>query len=123
MRRIRATNTSPELTVRRLVHAMGFRFRLHVKTLPGRPDLVFARFRKIILVHGCFWHSHKGCKETHIPKSRQDYWRPKLKGNMRRDRVNTVKLERLGWKVLVVWECEAVQERSLVKRLRRFLRS
>lgn len=120
MRRIRAANTSPELTVRRLVHAMGFRFRLHVKTLPGRPDLVFPRLRKIILVHGCFWHTHEGCGEAHVPKTRRDYWRPKLEGNRRRDLENTAKLQQLGWKVLVVWECET-QEKSVGKRLRRFL--
>ncbi len=102
---------------------MGFRFRLHVRTLPGRPDLVFARLQKIIFVHGCFWHSHEGCKETHRPKTRQEYWRPKLEGNRRRDLENTAKLELLGWKVLVVWECEAAQAKPLVKRLRRFLRS
>jgi DNA mismatch endonuclease (patch repair protein) len=122
MRRIRATNTSPEITVRRLVHAMGFRFRLHVKTLPGRPDLVLPRLRKIILVHGCFWHSHEGCRETHVPKTRQDYWSPKLEGNRRRDLENAAKLKQLGWKLLVVWECE-IQKNSVVKRLRRFLGS
>ena len=100
---------------------MGFRFRLHVRRLPGRPDLVLARLRKVVLVHGCFWHSHEGCKETHIPKTRQDYWRPKLRGNKLRDLENTVKLQQLGWKVLVVWECETAKEKSLAHRLRRFL--
>jgi DNA mismatch endonuclease, patch repair protein len=102
---------------------MGFRFRLHVKRLPGRPDLVFARLRKIILVHGCFWHSHEGCKETHTPKTRQDYWCPKLERNRRRDVENTAKLEQLGWKVLVVWECETAKEKRLTNRLRLFLQS
>jgi DNA mismatch endonuclease (patch repair protein) len=123
MRRIRAVNTSPELIVRRLVHSMGFRFRLHAKSLPGRPDLVFPRLRKIILVHGCFWHSHEGCSETHMPKTRRRYWRPKLEGNMRRDLENTTKLEQLGWKILIVWECETPEEGALKKRLKRFLGS
>ena len=102
---------------------MGYRFRLHAKTLPGRPDLVLARLGKIILVHGCFWHSHGGCKETHIPKTRKEYWRPKLEGNIRRDMENIAKLETLGWKILVIWECETTHEKSLAKRLRQFLRS
>jgi DNA mismatch endonuclease (patch repair protein) len=100
---------------------MGFRFRLHTGTLPGRPDLTFARLRKIIFVHGCFWHSHEGCKETHTPKTRRNYWRPKLEGNRRRDLANAAKLRRLGWKVLVIWECETANEKLLTKRLRRFL--
>lgn len=123
MRRIRAANTLPEMTVRRLVHAMGFRFRLHVKTLPGRPDLVFSKGRKVILVHGCFWHSHQGCKEAHIPKTRLGYWRPKLERNRRRDLENTSELRQLGWNVLVIWECETAKTGALTKRLRRFLRS
>jgi DNA mismatch endonuclease (patch repair protein) len=103
------------------VHAMGFRFRLHVKRLPGRPDLVFARLRKIILVHGCFWHSHEGCSETHLPKTRQEYWHPKLEGNKQRDLENIAKLRRLGWRVLVVWECETARQKPLGRRLKRFL--
>ncbi len=123
MRRIRASDTSPELAVRRLVHAMGFRYRLHVKRLPGRPDLVLARLGRIIMVHGCFWHSHEGCKDSHTPKTRLDYWRPKLEGNRRRDIENTVKLEQLGWRVLVVWECETTKKQRLAGRLKRFLRA
>ena len=121
MRRIRSTDTSPELTVRSLVHAMGFRYRLHVPSLPGRPDLVFPRLRKAVLVNGCFWHSHEGCKEDHMPKTRQDYWRPKLERNKLRDIENITDLKRLGWKVLVVWECEVSQRKPLARRLRRFL--
>ena len=122
MRRIRATNTSPELTVRRLAYAMGFRYRLHVQGLPGRPDLVFSRLRKIILVHGCFWHLHEGCKEAHIPKTRLRYWRPKLTGNKRRDLENINKLRKLGWRVLVIWECQTVRTTVLTRRLNAFLR-
>ena len=123
MRRIRSTDTSPERTVRRLVHAMGYRFRLHVRTLPGCPDLVLPRLCKVILVHGCFWHSHQGCNETHVPKTRSDYWRPKLEGNKQRDIENEAKLKEDGWNVLVVWECETVREEKLSKRLKRFLAS
>jgi DNA mismatch endonuclease (patch repair protein) len=101
---------------------MGFRFRLHVSTLPGHPDLVFAKLRKIILVHGCFWHLHEGCKEAHVPKTRRDYWRPKLRGNRRRDSKNIAELQELGWKVLVVWECETSYGKPLITRLRRFLK-
>ena len=123
MRRIRATNTTPELAVRKLIHAMGFRFRLHVRGLPGRPDIVLARLQKIVLVHGCFWHLHEGCREAHLPRTRPEYWRPKLEGNRRRDTENTAKLEQLGWKVLVVWECESAHEKQLIRRLKRFLNS
>ena len=123
MRRIRAVDTSPELIVRRLAHALGFRFRLHARNLPGKPDLVFPRLRKIILVHGCFWHAHEGCAESHVPKTRLEYWGPKLKGNQRRDDANRARLEELGWKILVVWECETADAKILTKRLSRFLRA
>jgi DNA mismatch endonuclease, patch repair protein len=106
MRRIRSCDTSPEMCVRRLVHGMGFRYRLHVANLPGKPDLVFRRLKKIIEVRGCFWHQHKKCIDSHIPKSRIDYWRPKLTRNKRRDRKNELQLREQGWDVLTLWECE-----------------
>jgi DNA mismatch endonuclease (patch repair protein) len=123
MRRIRSTGTSPELAVRRLVHGMGFRFRLHVATLPGKPDLVFPRLKRIIEVRGCFWHQHGQCSDSRLPKSRPDYWKPKLDRNTKRDLSNTGKLRRLGWKILVVWgcECEANRSDALARRLKRFL--
>jgi DNA mismatch endonuclease, patch repair protein len=123
MRRIRAKDTSPELVVRRLVHKMGFRYRLHVAKLPGKPDLVFARSRKIIEVRGCFWHQHTGCIDSHVPRSRTHYWRPKLRGNVRRDKANVNRLIAEGWNVLVVWACETGAEARgvLAKRLSRFL--
>ena len=120
MSRIRSTNTSPELIVRKLIHSWGYRYRLHVRTLPGKPDIVLPRLRKIIDVRGCFWHQHPGCVDSHVPRSRQDYWKPKLSGNTARDKSNALALRRLGWKVLVVWECE-VTKRSLAARVRRFL--
>jgi DNA mismatch endonuclease, patch repair protein len=106
MRRIRSKGMKPELAVRRLVYSLGYRFRLHSKSLPGKPDLVFTAKKKIIEVRGCFWHQHSGCIDSHIPKSRKDYWLPKLRGNVRRDQKNLRKLHRLGWKVRVIWECE-----------------
>ncbi len=121
MRLIRSRDTMPELVVRRLVHKLGYRFRLHVATLPGRPDLVFPRLRKVIEVHGCFWHQHKGCIDSHIPNSRRKYWESKLGGNQERDRQNRRKLRALGWRVLVVWECEIRDIDKLARRLARFL--
>jgi DNA mismatch endonuclease (patch repair protein) len=109
------------MAVRRLVHGMGFRFRLHSPDLPGKPDLVFPRLRRIIEVRGCFWHQHPGCIDSHIPKSRVRYWRPKLRRNKQRDEDNSGKLRKLGWHVCVVWECEAKETRKLSKRLARFL--
>lgn len=122
MRRIRSTNTSPELVVRRLVHGMGFRFRLHVARLPGKPDIVLARLKRIVEVRGCFWHQHPGCIDSHIPKSQISYWKPKLARNQRRDQINRHKLRRLGWRVLVVWECHVNNSQKLASRLERFLR-
>jgi DNA mismatch endonuclease (patch repair protein) len=122
MSRIRAKGTSPELIVRRLVHGMGFRFRLHVAKLPGRPDLVLTRLGKIIEVRGCFWHQHKGCIDSHIPKSRIEYWRPKLMGNARRDRQNEKELCAQGWAVLTIWECEAKDVKLLQRKIKSFLR-
>jgi DNA mismatch endonuclease, patch repair protein len=121
MRKIQAKNTSPEMVVRRLVHGMGFRYRLHSPRLPGKPDLVFTRLKKIIDVRGCFWHQHGRCVDSHIPKSRRDYWIPKLKRNQDRDIENLQKLKTLGFRVLSVWECEVKNEKRLVAKLSRFL--
>ena len=121
MRRIRSKGMRPELAVRRLVHKMGYRFRLHRKDLPGNPDLVFVSQRKVIFVHGCFWHSHDDCKSAHVPKSNLDYWGPKLKRNRARDAKSIATLKADGWKTLVVWECETHSEPTLKKRIRAFL--
>lgn len=110
MSRIRGTNTVPERLVRTSLHKLGFRYRLHCSYLPGRPDLVFPSLRKVILVHGCFWHLHSGCENGRIPKSRVDYWRPKLLRNRSHDRAVIAKLRKLGWQVLVLWECEIERE-------------
>jgi DNA mismatch endonuclease (patch repair protein) len=121
MRNIRAKGTSPEVAVRRLVHAMGFRFRLHVAGLPGKPDLVFPGIGKIIDVRGCFWHQHKGCIDSHVPKSHVEYWRPKLARNKQRDKKTLKSLRAMGWSVLTLWECEIRNETKLRKRLLEFL--
>lgn len=121
MRRIRSKGTKPELMVRRIVHKMGFRFRLHKAELPGKPDLVFSSLRKIIEVRGCFWHQHAGCNEAHIPKSSVAYWEPKLTRNVARDADNGRKLTELGWRVLILWECEVSDDAALSKKIRAFL--
>lgn len=121
MARIRGKDTKPELTVRRLVHAMGYRYRLHDRRLPGTPDLVFTGRRKVILVHGCFWHRHESCPLARLPKTRRNFWKPKLEGNKQRDQRKMAELEELGWQVLVVWECETRDKVDLAARVRRFL--
>lgn len=124
MAAIRSINTSPELIVRKMLHRLGFRFRLHAKNLPGKPDIVLRRYGSVILVHGCFWHAHC-CVDGHLPKSNQAYWVKKRQSNRARDLRNRRALRRLGWRVLVVWECETVVRRSawLSARLERFLLS
>lgn len=122
MRRIRKKNSKPELIVRRIVHGMGFRYRLHGTKLPGTPDIVLPRHRKVILVHGCFWHRHDCPDGTKLPRSKPEYWGPKLERNRRRDAVNVGRLRKMGWDVLVVWECEMSDEQELARRLMRFLK-
>jgi DNA mismatch endonuclease (patch repair protein) len=121
MRAIRSKGTNPEMFVRRLVHGLGYRYRLHVPDLPGKPDLVFPKMRKVIFVHGCFWHLHKGCRDGHIPKSRRDYWEPKLRRNAERDASHLKSLRKLGWKPLIIWECALKQSKRTEKRLIQFL--
>lgn len=108
MKRVHSANTKPEMLVRRLVYSMGYRYRLHRKDLPGKPDLVFSSRKKIIFVHGCFWHRHDAanCHLARLPKSRLDFWLPKLDANRKRDTVVAEKLQQLGWQVLTIWECQ-----------------
>src|SRR5579863_1071348 len=122
MSRIRSRDTSPELAVRRMIHAMGFRFRLHAARLPGKPDIVLPRLKKIIDVRGCFWHQHRGCIDSHLPKSRIEYWRPKLARNKRRDKTNEKRWRAEGWDVLTLWECEVKNASALRKRLAAFFK-
>jgi DNA mismatch endonuclease (patch repair protein) len=121
MSRIRDKNTKPELLVRSLVHSMGYRYRLHHRGLPGVPDLVFPSRRSVLFIHGCFWHQHEGCKISHIPKSRAAFWSAKLLQNRERDASVRQQLRALGWRVLVVWECETRNGTRLAPRLKRFL--
>jgi DNA mismatch endonuclease (patch repair protein) len=106
MSRVRSKDSAPELKLRRLIHGLGFRYRLHVKELPGQPDLVFPSRRAVIFMHGCFWHRHEACKLARLPKSKLDFWGEKLEANRQRDIVHQERLFQLGWRVLVVWECE-----------------
>lgn len=121
MGRVRSRHTKPEMTVRRLVHAMGYRYRLHVNDLPGKPDLVFRVRKKVIFVHGCFWHRHVGCALARFPKTRKEFWVTKLEANRRRDIKNESALLDAGWGVLKVWECELSDIAGLKSRIRRFL--
>jgi DNA mismatch endonuclease (patch repair protein) len=121
MSRIRSKDTTPEILVRRIVHSMGYRFRLHRRDLPGTPDLVFPGLKKIIDVRGCFWHAHR-CLGRRRPRVRSVYWTPKLTNNVRRDKRNVAKLRRIGWKVLIVWDCETSDLERVRKRIAAFLR-
>jgi len=121
MRRVRSKDTKPEMVVRRLTNGMGYRYRLHDKKLPGHPDLVFRGRRKVIFVHGCFWHRHRNCALARLPKSRRDFWTPKLNANRKRDERNLRALAKAGWSVLVIWECEIGDADALARRIRNFL--
>lgn len=106
MSRIKGRDTKPEMIVRSLLHRMGYRFRLHRKDLPGKPDIVLPKHKTVIFVHGCFWHRHQGCRFAYTPKSRVDFWNKKFDDNVKRDRRNQKELSSLGWKVITVWECQ-----------------
>lgn len=121
MRAVRSKDTQPERRVRSLLWRMDYRYRLHASGLPGRPDVVFARRRKVVFVHGCFWHQHPGCSKATVPKTRTRYWVPKLKRNRKRDLHSIEVLNLLGWGVLVVWQCQMRNETELLDMLRRFL--
>ncbi len=121
MSRIRSRDTKPEMIVRRIAHGLGFRFRLHRRDLPGSPDLVFPRYKSVIMVHGCFWHRHPGCKYATSPKTRVSFWENKFKGNVVRDRRNETALHDLGWRVLVIWECETKDKETVAERIEGFL--
>ena len=123
MSRVRGRDTKPEMIVRRLAHSLGFRYRLHDRNLPGAPDVVFRSRRKVIFVHGCFWHRHNDptCKLARLPKSRLDFWGPKLEANRERDSRHQSELDQLGWDSLVVWECELGHREQLKNKLLAFL--
>ncbi len=121
MSRVRDKNTKPEMKVRRLVHGMGYRYRLHQKHLPGSPDMVFASRKSVIFVHGCFWHRHLGCKRAELPKSNVEFWENKLETNRRRDEESQQRLLELGWRVLTLWECELGEMDVVALKIKRFL--
>jgi DNA mismatch endonuclease (patch repair protein) len=106
MARIRSKDTKPEMVVRHFLWASGFRYRLHGKQLPGRPDIVLARYRTVVFVHGCFWHGHENCKQFKLPSTRREFWEAKISRNQERDLLSLAKLKAMGWNVIVVWECE-----------------
>lgn len=121
MAQIRSKDTSPELAVRSILHKLGFRFRIHVRTLPGCPDIVLPKYKTIILVNGCFWHRHRNCKFAYSPKSRTAFWNAKFAANVLRDSQVRSHLRRLGWKVIVIWECQAKRPDTVERLARRLL--
>jgi DNA mismatch endonuclease (patch repair protein) len=123
MARVKSRDTKPEMEVRRLVYGMGYRYRLYGANLPGKPDIVFRRMAKVIFVHGCFWHRHPklNCTLSRLPKSRLDFWLPKLDANRLRDTRNVRRLREIGWRVLTIWECELKRRDVLERKIRRFL--
>lgn len=121
MSRIRGKDTKPELVVRRLLHAEGFRYRLHAADLPGRPDIVFRSRKKVIFVHGCFWHQHAGCRNAVMPKTRTEFWSEKLGKNVSRDQSVLNQLREKGWKALIIWECQTSQPEIVREMLKEFL--
>ena len=122
MSAIKSKNTKPEITVRKLLHSMGYRFRLHKKDLPGSPDIVLPKYKTVIFVHGCFWHRHQNCKYASNPKTRREFWEKKFKENIERDKKTQEKLKNLGWKTNIVWECEVKNREILILKLEEILR-
>lgn len=121
MSRIRGRDTKPELIIRSMLHRMGYRFRVHVKSLPGKPDIVLPKHKTVILVHGCFWHRHSRCPYCYSPKSRKDFWDRKFAQNIARDRLVRRLLRRSGWQVAVIWECQSADQLALSRRLKHLL--
>jgi len=118
MKRIRSIDTTPEIAVRRLLHSLGLRFRIHCSDLPGRPDIVLKKYKTVIMVNGCFWHMHEGCSRSNMPKSNCAYWSDKLRKNVERDKGTQLALTELGWRVIIVWECEIKDLNKLKDRLK-----
>lgn len=118
---VRGKDTGPELRVRRLIYALGYRYRLHVSSLPGRPDLVFSARKKVVFVHGCFWHRHEHCPNARIPKSNRDFWLKKFSDNVQRDAMHLKALKSKGWATLIIWGCELADEQILLRKVRSFL--
>ena len=123
MSRIKCKDTKPELVVRSMLHRMGYRFRLHKKDLPGKPDIVLPKYRTVVFVHGCFWHRHKGCKYAYNSKSRKLFWQKKFTDTIKRDKRNQRGLKKLGWKVIVVWECQIKKIKTLENKFQKELQA
>jgi DNA mismatch endonuclease (patch repair protein) len=121
MSHIRGKDTDVEKKVRSLLHSLGYRFRLHVDGLPGKPDIVLPKYASIVFVHGCFWHGHNRCKRASIPQTNREFWTQKISGNMQRDRRTIRELHKLGWKVLVVWQCQTKNRALVENRIAKFL--
>ena len=121
MSKVKSKNTKPEKIVRSLLHSLGYRFRLHRKTLPGTPDIVLPKYKAVIFVHGCFWHGHDGCKRATIPDTNKEFWERKISANKARDQKNIFDLEKLGYRCLVIWQCELKDKNLLIQRLLNFL--
>ena len=121
MSKIGSANTKPEIIVRSLLHHMGYRFRLHRKDLPGKPDIVLTKYKSVVLVHGCFWHHHEGCKYAYTPKTRVAFWKEKFRKNVERDRKVRTDLAALGWQVIIIWECELSDLELVKERFERLL--
>ena len=115
MSSIKSKNTKPEIAVRKLLHSMGYRFRLHRKDLPGSPDIVLPKYKTVIFVHGCFWHRHENCKYASNPKTRKEFWESKFKANVKRDKEIQEKIKNIGWHSVVIWECQIKDEKFLYK--------
>jgi DNA mismatch endonuclease (patch repair protein) len=122
MSRIRGKDTKPELFIRSLLHAMGYRFRLKNANIPGKPDIILPRYKAVVFVHGCFWHRHKDCKYAYTPKSRIDFWQKKFEANVQRDQEISEQLKQLGWHQLIIWECEIKNIENLKKKIKAFFR-
>ena len=121
MSAIKSKNTKPEIAVRKLLHSMGYRFRLHRKDLPGSPDIVLPKYKTVIFVHGCFWHRHENCKYTYTPKTRQEFWENKFNSNKKRDQKIQKEIIDLGWKFIIIWECETHNIQPLEEKIKRLL--
>jgi DNA mismatch endonuclease, patch repair protein len=122
MSRIKGRDTKPEKLVRSLLHRLGYRFRVHRQDLPGRPDIILPKYTTVIFVHGCFWHRHRGCKYAYIPKSRQDFWESKFRQNVERDSRKELQIKKMGWNVILVWECQLRDIKKLTDRLNKQLK-
>lgn len=120
---ISGKNTKPEIVIRKIAHSLGYRFRLHKKDLPGKPDIVFPKYKKVIFVNGCFWHSHKNCKRSKLPTTNAKFWKEKIEGNKKKDKSNYIRLKKLGWDYMVIWQCEIKDsnKEKIEKRLLEFL--